>query len=122
MKYERPIKSTLLAELSRPTPVLHALIGPRQVGKTTIARLIQESIDIHTIYATADSPIPLDGAWIETQWLRAIADGSASGSPVLLILDELQKVRGWSEILKLLWDNRTPIRKFGFSFSDHPPF
>ena len=25
---------------------------------------------------------------------------------MLLILDELQKVRGWSETLKLCWDNR----------------
>lgn len=82
------------------------MIGPRQVGKTTIARQIQESINISTIYATADSPVPLDTTWIETQWRRAIADGTASGAPVILILDELQKVRGWSETLKLLWDSR----------------
>ena len=111
MVFERPIKSDLLAELSRRTPVIHVLIGPRQVGKTTIARQIQESIDIPTIYATADSPIPLDGSWIETQWRRALADGSSPGTPVLLILDELQKVRGWSEILKLLWDNRSAHRE-----------
>ncbi|MCX5817191.1 MAG: ATP-binding protein [Proteobacteria bacterium] len=98
--------STLYAELSHPTTVIHAMIGPRQVGKTTIARQIQESINISTIYATADSPVPLDTTWIETQWRRAIADGTASGAPVILILDELQKVRGWSETLKLLWDSR----------------
>jgi len=107
MTYERTLKSVLLAELSRPTPVIHVLIGPRQVGKTTIARQIQESIGIPTIYATADSPVPLDAAWIETSWRRAVAEGAASGAPVLLILDELQKVRGWSETLKLLWDNRS---------------
>lgn len=107
MRYERPLKATLLTALSRPTPVIHVLIGPRQVGKTTIARQIRESIDFPTIYASADSPVPLDGAWIETQWRRTLAEGSASGTPVLLILDELQKVRGWSEILKLLWDNRS---------------
>jgi len=107
MTYQRPLKSVLLGELSRPTPVIHVLIGPRQVGKTTIARQIQESIGIPTIYATADSPVPLDAAWIETSWRRAVAEGAASGAPVLLILDELQKVRGWSETLKLLWDNRS---------------
>jgi predicted AAA+ superfamily ATPase len=107
MNYERPLLSTLRADLTRSATVIHALIGPRQVGKTTIAHQIQESIGIPTIYATADSPVPLDTAWIETQWRRAVAEGSASGGPVLLILDELQKVRGWSETLKLLWDNRT---------------
>lgn len=106
MSYERPLLSTLFSELSRPTPVIHVLIGPRQVGKTTIARQIQKTINIPTIYATADSPVPLDAAWIETQWRRAVAEGASSGAPVLLILDELQKVRGWSETLKLLWDNR----------------
>jgi hypothetical protein len=38
MPYERPLKSVILAELSKPAPVIHVIIGPRQVGKTTIAR------------------------------------------------------------------------------------
>lgn len=107
MSYERPLLSTLRTLLSRPTPVIHALIGPRQVGKTTIARQIQETIGFTSIYATADSPVPLDSAWIETHWRRAVAEGTSSGKPVLLILDELQKVRGWSETLKIYWDNRS---------------
>ena len=78
MSYERPIMATIRAELSRPTPVLHVLIGARQVGKTTIARQIEASIGIPTIYATADSPVPLDSAWIDTQWRRATADGAAT--------------------------------------------
>lgn len=106
MSYERPILSTIRAELSRSTPVIHVLIGPRQVGKTTIARQIEASIGIPTFYATADSPVPLDSAWIDTHWRRALADGAAAGRPHLLILDEVQKVRGWSETLKILWDSR----------------
>lgn len=106
MNYKRPLQATLLADLSRPAPVIHVIIGPRQVGKTTIARQIQEAIGIPGIYASADSPVPLDAAWIETQWRRAVAEATASRTPVLLILDELQKVRGWSETLKLLWDGR----------------
>ena len=105
MSYERPLLSTIRAELSRPTPVIHVLIGPRQVGKTTIAREIEASIGIPTIYASADSPVPLDSSWIETHWRRAVSEGAAGG-PLLLILDEVQKVRGWSETLKLLWDSR----------------
>lgn len=107
MIYQHPLYTTLFAELSRQTPVIHVLIGPRQVGKTTMARQIQESIAIPTIYATADSPVPLDAAWIETQWRRVVASAATSGSPVLLILDEVQKVRGWSETLKFLWDSRS---------------
>lgn len=92
--------------LSRPTPVINVLIGPRQVGKTTIARQIEQTIGFPAIYASADSPVPLDSAWIETHWRRANTEGITTGAPVLLILDELQKVKGWSETVKLLWDNR----------------
>jgi len=73
MSYERPLLSTISTLLSRSTPVIHALIGPRQVGKTTIARQIQETIGFPSIYATADSPVPLDSVWIETHWRRAVA-------------------------------------------------
>ena len=107
MKFERHLLSTLREELSKPTPVIHVLIGARQVGKTTIALQIKESINIPTIYATADSPVPLDSSWIETHWKRAVTESNASKSPVILILDELQKVRGWSETLKILWDSRS---------------
>lgn len=106
MIYERQLLFGLRDALSSPTSIIHVLIGPRQVGKTTIARQIQESVDFPAIYATADSPVPLDAAWIETQWRRAVAESNAAHKPVLLILDELQKVRGWSETLKILWDSR----------------
>ncbi|MBU1170740.1 MAG: ATP-binding protein [Proteobacteria bacterium] len=107
MNYQRPLKTTLSTIFSRPTPVIHVLIGPRQVGKTTIARQIEQTIGIPTIYASADSPVQLDSAWIETHWRRAVSEGTAHGTPILLILDELQKVKGWSETLKGLWDNRS---------------
>ncbi|WP_187148458.1 hypothetical protein [Geobacter metallireducens] len=66
--------------------MVHVLIGPRQVGKTTITRQIQESIGISSIYATADSLVPLDSAWIETQWRRAVAEEAASGGPEIRVL------------------------------------
>jgi len=106
MDYNRPLVASLSAALSRPTPVIHVMIGPRQVGKTTIACQIQEAIDIKSLYATADSPVPVDYNWIETQWRRAVSDATIARAPVLLVLDEVQKARGWSETLKLLWDNR----------------
>mgnify|MGYP000066163087 CR=1 FL=1 len=107
MNFERHLLSALREDLSQPTPVIHVLIGPRQVGKTTIALQLQESVKIPTIYATADSPVPLDSSWIETHWKRAVTESNTSKSPVILILDELQKVRGWSETLKILWDSRS---------------
>jgi hypothetical protein len=56
------------------------------------------------VYASADSPLPPGPEWIETQWRRAEVEADRSGGAVLLVLDELQKVRGWSEPLKSKWD------------------
>jgi uncharacterized protein len=106
MNYKRPIFKPLYEALSRPSTVLHVLTGSRQVGKTTIARQIGETIAFPFIYGTADSPLPFDSAWIETQWRRAVAAAPPTGEPVLLVLDEVQKVQGWSETVKLLWDGR----------------
>jgi len=102
---------SLLEALSRPSPVVRVLTGPRQVGKTTMALEIQRSIGIPALYASADSPLPPDVGWIESQWRRALAEGTAAGFPVLLILDEVQKVRGWSEEIKRLWDLRDRKRE-----------
>jgi hypothetical protein len=59
MNYIRPLQASLREQLSRLATVIHVVIGPRQVGKTTIARQIQDAIGIPSIYATADSPVPL---------------------------------------------------------------
>ena len=64
-----------------------------------------ERLPISSIYATADAALPHGPEWIETQWQFACSKAKAS-EPVLLVLDELQKVRGWSEELKRLWDTR----------------
>ena len=106
MTYQRALFFDLQRILKSPLPVMHALVGSRQVGKTTIARQLVDSLGLPAVMATADSPTPLDGAWIETQWRRALMQ--AADGPVLLVLDEVQKVSGWSESIKLLWDGRDP--------------
>ncbi len=111
MSYQRPMCHRLRETLAHPTPVVHVLTGPRQVGKTTMALEIQQKIGIPALYASADSPLPPDATWIESQWHRARVEGTAAGFPVLLILDEVQKVRGWSEEVKRLWDQRDRQRE-----------
>lgn len=85
--------------------VVHVLIGPRQVGKTTLARQLAKELPWPSVYASADGVLPPGPEWIETQWQAARRQAQTS-KPVLLVLDELQKVRGWSETLKQLWDSR----------------
>ena len=79
-------------------------MGPRQVGKTTAAQQIEQSLGWPCQAASADAPVPHPPEWIETQWRIARARADVSKPRVLLVLDEIQKVPGWSEVLKRLWD------------------
>ena len=102
--FERSLVPLLIRELEKRQPVFQVLTGPRQVGKTTIAHQVMDKLPLISIYASADSPLPPGTEWIETQWRRAEVEADRSRGPVLLVLDEVQKVRGWSESLKSIWD------------------
>ena len=83
---------------------MHVVVGPRQVGKTTALRQVCGHLDYPSHWASADAPVPPGAEWIESHWRLAGTDAARSGKPVLLVLDEIQKVRGWSETVKRLWD------------------
>ena len=104
MTYERDLVATLTRALTRPLPVFQVLTGPRQVGKTTIARQIMTRLPFPSVYSSADSPLPLGPEWIATQFRLAEVEAGKSGTPLLLVLDEMQKIQGWSESLKSHWD------------------
>ena len=95
----RPISNTLVERLEEPRRFIQALIGPRQTGKTTIARQIISKTDIASHYASADEPLLRDRVWIEQQWemARLVLNSKDPKKGGVLVLDEVQKVTGWSE-------------------------
>lgn len=102
----RECASKALEMIRSGSPFIQVICGPRQVGKTTAARQIMEVAEMPSIYSTADSAAPLGPEWLETQWYRAERESKTAQGPVLLVLDELQKIAGWSDTLKLFWDQR----------------
>lgn len=80
------------------------LSGPRQVGKTTVAKLIAEQWKLSHFWNwdnTQDREVIMGGVSAITQ----SADlSSPSNDPTLLIFDELHKFRGWKDFLKGLFD------------------
>jgi hypothetical protein len=104
MAFERPVVGELAAALERRPPLLQVLVGPRQVGKTTAAAQLEARLGWPSHSASADAALPHPPEWIETQWRLARASAAAAKRRVLLVLDEIQKVRGWSEVVKRLWD------------------
>jgi predicted AAA+ superfamily ATPase len=102
MEYERPIVASILSALGRMPQLLHVLVGARQVGKSTVAAQIERRLGWPSHTASADAPRPHPPEWIEVQW--RLARRKAGSGPVLLVLDEIQKIPGWSEVVKVLWE------------------
>ncbi len=102
--YQLPIVRDLFNALKRNLPVLQIITGPRQVGKSTAARQIAALWEGPVIHVSADSPVPPGPEWIRHHWYTMRKYYESSDSP-LLILDEIQKVFGWSEEVKAQWDN-----------------
>src|ERR1035437_1566673 len=96
----------LLRRLEEPPRLLQILMGPRQVGKTTsleqaAQRLRRKKFAI--VSANADALASPPAEWISQHWAKANALAKA-GKPALLAFDELQKIPGWSEIVKREFD------------------
>jgi predicted AAA+ superfamily ATPase len=110
-EYSRSHVATLASRLAEPRRFLQVVAGPRQAGKTTLARQALASWSDRAHYASADEPTLRDRAWIDVQWEvgRRLARGSGKQGAVL-VLDEIQKVPGWSETVKRLWDEDTAAR------------
>ncbi len=101
--FKRPIYKEIIKRLKEPRRFIQVLSGPRQTGKTTLAHQVMEEQNIPSHYVSADEPTLKDRIWIEQQWETArLKVKSKKGA--LFILDEVQKIDGWSETLKRLWD------------------
>ena len=94
----------LLKRLEEPRRFIQVLLGPRQTGKTTLAQQVIEDLNCPTTYASADEPVLKDRTWIEQQWEITRLKLDKDRPKVILVLDEIQKIPGWSETVKRLWD------------------
>ena len=131
MAYVRAQISTLLNRLDEAPERLILVTGPRQTGKTTLVRQALERLDRPFLYLPVDEPespvlppfpgrgqstfaIPgdplssisgsKDTGWLVRQWERARVGAERSDRGCVLVFDEIQKIPGWSEAVKGLWD------------------
>ncbi len=100
--YQRSVVTAIQHGLAQAVPLIQLVTGPRQVGKTTAVRQLGEAWDGPVHYASADAPRPVGAEWIGAQW--QLARQSSTKAPPLLVLDEVQKINGWSEVIKQRWD------------------
>ncbi|MBW1901630.1 MAG: ATP-binding protein [Deltaproteobacteria bacterium] len=104
--FKRPIHRVLMERMLEQRRFMQVLYGPRQTGKTTLAHQVMADLEIPSHYASADEPTLKDRIWIEQQWEIARLKVE-SEEKALFVLDEAQKIDGWSETVKMLWDEDT---------------
>lgn len=107
--FVRPSSVKLASRLAEPRRFIQVVTGPRQVGKTTLVRQVAEAAGLAFRYASADEPTLRGPGWLAQQWEAARSE-VRTADEALLILDEIQKVPGWSETVKRLWDEDTRTR------------
>jgi len=125
--YERPQGEDLRQRLRGPVHSVNIVVGPRQVGKSTLVRAVLQDFNPDVAYLSAEptdleSTLPIrdpnethvigysdgvgriDGNWLIQQWQTARRRAANADGPFILAVDEIQKVPRWSEIVKGLWD------------------
>lgn len=123
--FRRSHVDTLVSRLAEPPNRIIAVFGPRQTGKTTIVRQALQQTEQDSLYLSVDeleqpgllspfSPEPAEAApllpqvrdveWLVRNWEEARRRADQPGQGFVLVLDEIQKIRGWSSAVKGLWD------------------
>jgi len=84
---------------------IQVILGPRQVGKTTLVHQITEKINIPFYFSSADAVPLTNHIWLQQQWETArLLMQKENATTILLIIDEIQKIHNWSEVVKKMWD------------------
>lgn len=104
--FHRSQVTLLLQRLQEKRKFIQVLAGPRQVGKTTIVQQVMEQVKFPSHYITADEPTLHTAIWLQQQWEQARLL-AAKNKSALLVVDEIQKIPQWSEVVKRLWDDDT---------------
>lgn len=106
----RPQSAVLAARLAERRRFIQVVAGPRQVGKSTLVQQVTDALALPVRQASADEPTLRGADWIAQQWEAArLSIEDAEGA--VLELDEIQKIPGWSETVKRLWDEDTRAKR-----------
>ena len=106
--YERSYLKQVKSRIEEPRKFIQVILGPRQVGKTTMVNQLLSQLSVSYVSESADAIAATNSAWLMQVWETARLRMKASGaSEYLLVIDEIQKIDNWSEVVKQQWDKDT---------------
>ena len=106
--YKRSEYQLIKRRLEEPRKFLQVVMGPRQVGKSTVVKQVLQDLDIPYQHFSADNVPNSDSSWIANCWeaVRQIKENKGLQT-IILVIDEIQKIVNWSESVKKEWDKDT---------------
>lgn len=103
--YQRRHLNILTSRMAEPRRRMQIVMGPRQVGKSTLVGQFTEGVSVPFDFFAADGVNRFDSSWIPNKWQQVrMRMDIHSEQEHILIIDEVQKIRGWSEQVKKEWD------------------
>lgn len=109
--YKLPIYKTIKERIEEPRRFIQVIMGPRQVGKSTIIRQVLEDISLPYKFYAADGVPNYNTQWLSECWETVRLLTQTSQTEHVLVIDEVQKINDWSEIVKKLWDEDTFFKR-----------
>lgn len=106
--YKRAEYQVIMNRLKEPRKFIQVVMGPRQVGKSTVVKQVLQDLDMPYQLFSADNVPASNTAWISNCWaaVRSLIENKGLES-IILVIDEIQKVSNWSEVVKKEWDSDT---------------
>ena len=105
--YKLPIYKTIKQRIEEPRRFIQVIMGPRQVGKSTVVKQVLKDISVPYKFYAADDVPNYSPDWIVQCWESVRLLAEQKGGEYILVIDEIQKINNWSECIKKLWDEDT---------------
>lgn len=105
--FKRAQYQTIVNRLREKRRFIQVVIGPRQIGKTTVVKQALKTLgtNIPFLDFSADNVPATQNSWISDCWATARAQMKIENiNELILVIDEIQKLKGWSEVVKKEWD------------------
>lgn len=104
--YKRAEYQIIKSRIEEPRKFIQVVMGARQIGKSTVVKQVLKDLDEPYQFFSADNVPASNGGWISDCWaaVRSLKQGNR-WSTVILVIDEIQKIPNWSEVVKKEWDS-----------------
>lgn len=106
--YKRAEYQVIKGRLEEQRRFIQVVMGARQIGKSTVVKQVLKDLNAPYQFFSADNVPATNSAWISNCWaaVRSLKESKEQES-IILVIDEIQKIANWSEVVKKEWDDDT---------------